>query len=581
MMENSETAARYLVLELPEQQPAVEAAEFEAGGLTGDRPAMEDLLGVQHYADALAKFVLHPETQPLVIGIHGPWGKGKSTFMNFVEAALINKRSAADAEIVTVDFNAWRYQDSQQIWAGLACKITERLEARLSWWNQIGLWRQNAWARRRGELLSYGFALAVGIAVAILVAIQPPDGNQIQSLQDFYRLLGTDKYLKLGLGGGAAVLLLLWRIPQLLQPTSQRILEYGRLPDYRTQMGYQHRVLDDVRRVYGVLKRKREREVGLPVRVVVFIDDLDRCSEEKIVEILQAINLILGASEFFVFLGVASEMLHRAIRNHYKRDDEEVEEDFPLRYLEKIIQVSFRLPQLPPERQDPLIEKLFSETTQNAYRARGEDGRDGDDDDEPDPEPERENQGFRVDLESLGYLDEEIGATVSVTVQDTEHELRSFLELHRFLGDNPRVKKHVINIHRLVKILLQEPGITWPIERQRQLVVWLIFCHCWPRNAQQILDLSDELKDSPDVLKAWRELSGTDDAAIDDFIGTAKQDLPGQCFVAGGVLRQAMELSRMATTFKVDDDPVEAKGEDTATANESAEPDTSDNDPPG
>ena len=356
-------SSRYHILDLPDQLPK-EAAEFETGGLTGDQPALVDRLGVLPFADALAKFVLHPDTQPLVIGIHGPWGKGKSTFMKFIESALKNKRSAADAEIVTVEFNAWRYQDSQQIWAGLASAITECLEENLSCWDQIRLWGRNAWARRRSEFLSFGLAFFVAFVVAMLLWLDT-SGEKESIAGQLRALFETDTYLKLGLGGGGATLILLWRLPHLLQPTSQLILEYGRMPDYRAQMGYQHRVLEDIQRVHNILKDKRKREVGLSVRVVVFIDDLDRCSEDKIVEILQAINLILGASEFFVFVGVASEMLQRAIRNHYKRDDEELAEDFPLKYLEKIIQLSFRLPILPPDRQTPLIEHLFSESARS------------------------------------------------------------------------------------------------------------------------------------------------------------------------------------------------------------------------
>ena len=44
-------------------------------------------------------------------------------------------------------------------------------------------------------------------------------------------------------------------------------------------------------------------------RIVVFIDNLDRCSDDHVVEILQAINLTLGASDFFVFLGMDTEMV--------------------------------------------------------------------------------------------------------------------------------------------------------------------------------------------------------------------------------------------------------------------------------
>jgi KAP-like P-loop domain-containing protein len=115
------------------------------------------------------------------------------------------------------------------------------------------------------------------------------------------------------LPGAGAVLAVAWiifsRARSVLQPLSERVLTYVRRPDYHDRMGYQHVVLDDLRFVVGRLRRCRDRP-----RVVVFIDDLDRCSDDKIMEILQAINLILGESEFFVFLGIDTAMIHRAIR---------------------------------------------------------------------------------------------------------------------------------------------------------------------------------------------------------------------------------------------------------------------------
>jgi predicted KAP-like P-loop ATPase len=45
-----------------------------------DRPAREDTLGFQPYVDALADILLDPATHtPLVVGVYGPWGSGKTS----------------------------------------------------------------------------------------------------------------------------------------------------------------------------------------------------------------------------------------------------------------------------------------------------------------------------------------------------------------------------------------------------------------------------------------------------------------------------------------------------------------------
>jgi hypothetical protein len=73
-------------------------------------------------------------------------------------------------------------------------------------------------------------------------------------------------------------------------------------------------------------------------------------------------------------------------------------------------------------------------------------------------------------------------------VLDTVDELQSFESLRDYLKDNPREIKRVVNVHRLVKILLQGAESNWPPERQRKLVKWLIFCATWPYLIDDLLE---------------------------------------------------------------------------------------------
>lgn len=529
--------------------PDDDIATFEAGGLSGDQPSIEDLLNVKPYAGALARFVLHPETEPLVIGIHGPWGKGKSTFMGFIRRSLEEDRDDDFPDVVTVEFNAWRFQDAKETWAGLASVITESIERRMGVWRTVKVRLRHAWRKNRSELL----ALAGSIGLAVLAAAS------LFAIPNFWTALAARGVLgTLGQGGAAigGVLgagLLLWRIPHLLQPIGQRILEYGQLPSYRDSMGYQHLVLSDIQEIFRVWSEGKRPKP----KVVVFIDDLDRCSSDKIVEILQAINLILGSSQFYVFVGVASDMLIQAIKVHYSRSGSTLDEDFPRRYLEKIIQLSFRIPQSRPEDQNPLIENLFSEDSQKRLR--------GAEQEVIDQGAERKVGGardglFLVDLDAILDVNEESEAPLGSVVRDTEHELAAFLKLHRFLDDNPRVKKQVVNVHRLVKILLQGEGASWTPEQQEQLVRWLVFCEQWPREANELIRLATEDKEIPDVHRhQWPALldDAPNDGSLQDFSRTAPP-IPSSALLLGATLQRAAEISSMARS-DVDENLTEPK----------------------
>ncbi len=86
------------------------------------------------------------------------------------------------------------------------------------------------------------------------------------------------------------------------------------LPASGLHMGYQHKVYEDIHFVQARLLRRRP---GL--RVVVFIDDLDRCAEDKVMDVLQAIHLLLRERGFYVLLGIDTVMIHRAIARRYRR----------------------------------------------------------------------------------------------------------------------------------------------------------------------------------------------------------------------------------------------------------------------
>ncbi|MCI0696865.1 KAP family NTPase [candidate division KSB1 bacterium] len=545
--------------------------KYKLPPIHSDRVAREDRLGINAYAEALGRFVLHPQTQaPLTIGIHGPWGKGKSSFMELIDIALvkwanvnrstrtqtladlqtaierkqaeaevagekelaqmtndlasaINRREilwqdmqrAAAKELLTVRFNAWQFEDAKQIWAGLASVISERLERALSWPARMRMRVVYAWRKHRAALL---LNLFLPIAIALLVGIYLLFGGAAKFQNLTGESAGKDlpalgDLLKTLLPTGSILFLLwliTWRLLKVLRPVSARVLNYIELPSYREQMGYQHRVMDDLRFVYNRFRAPRPK-------AVIYIDDLDRCSEEKIMEILQAINLILGNSEFFVFLGMDTEMIHRAIRVHYRQNqaDEPLPADFPENYLRKIVQLSFHLPETPPEKRFTLVSTLFSASARRELEQQLE----------RDEKPETGETG-QAETTADGFLPFDLTLLQKPIrqelkeVEDTAEELAAFGDYQEFLEDNPREIKRLVNVHRLVKIILQREGITWPVERQRKLVKWLIFCARWP---ELIDDLLVETKKDLAALNPLEQL--LDKLAITPAEGKAFQEI--------------------------------------------------------
>jgi len=79
-------------------------------------------------------------------------------------------------------------------------------------------------------------------------------------------------------------------------------------------------------------------------RIVLFVDDLDRCRPEVVVRVLEAIHILLTFDLFEVVVGVDVRWLRRALDRYHAGQFGEGGPLDPLEYLEKIFQVPFWIP---------------------------------------------------------------------------------------------------------------------------------------------------------------------------------------------------------------------------------------------
>nr|QNO47636.1 hypothetical protein MPIGPLOG_00003 [Methanosarcinales archaeon ANME-2c ERB4] len=92
-------------------------------------------------------------------------------------------------------------------------------------------------------------------------------------------------------------------------------------------------------------------------RLVVFIDDLDRCLPEKTIEILEVMKLFLDVPKCIFVVGVEKEVIEKGIEVRYKSKEQKM----PISgqdYIEKIIQVPFVLPPIREDDMATFIENL-------------------------------------------------------------------------------------------------------------------------------------------------------------------------------------------------------------------------------
>ena len=93
--------------------------------------------------------------------------------------------------------------------------------------------------------------------------------------------------------------------------------------------------------------------------LVVFIDDLDRCLPDKMVQVLEAVKLFLDKRGCVFVLGADRRVVREAVAAHYRRQQADIAARSEYRdYLEKIIQVRFDLPPLRQRDMETYVETL-------------------------------------------------------------------------------------------------------------------------------------------------------------------------------------------------------------------------------
>src|SRR5579859_4220214 len=140
---------------------------------------------------------------------------------------------------------------------------------------------------------------------------------------------------------------------------SKFLLERVQTDDYRKHLGIISSIRKDFETLNKIWARDGKSSTGLlpPIdRIVLYVDDLDRCRERTVVEVLEAIHLLLFFPLFVVIVGVDSRWLLHSLKQRSRalQGIDETSADLsprgrsdwqfgPLNYLEKIFQIPYSL----------------------------------------------------------------------------------------------------------------------------------------------------------------------------------------------------------------------------------------------
>lgn len=305
-----------------------------------DQPAQFDNFDFTTYVQALKESIINKNTRtPIVFGVYGRWGTGKTTLMHMLEQTL-----KSDG-IVTVWFNAWQYSKENELWAAFLQVVLGKVQAELKPL-QKSVFRFRLLTRRINwqDVPSYIIQYLIRILIVVIpVIVLDPVTQQIQP--EARSLVQT---------GGSVVtaILAIWIVFKPLFELIQKNIS----PDFsalQQASNYKQHIafLDEFREHFSDIV------ASLPQRgdkkLVIFIDDLDRCSAEQTLQVLNAVKLFLDVQGCVFILGLDIEIVQRAIEVKFKDDPTAQRE-----YLNKIVQLPFHMPPISQNGMVNFIEQM-------------------------------------------------------------------------------------------------------------------------------------------------------------------------------------------------------------------------------
>lgn len=279
-----------------------------------DRETEIDLVGHARVARTITTLIREDRLSPLTIGVYGDWGAGKSSVLKLIEKDL-----EKDDKVCCLVFNGWLFQGYDDAKSTLMEAIISELRKRQPT-NEV-LKQKAREMLRRIDWLKLAKRTA-GLAFSGLTGI--PDPAMLSGLLQ-------------KLGG------LLTQPSEAIGPDQLKGLASAVKDSVKESEG--NTIPDEIiafRKDFEDLLKTAKID-----RLVVLLDDLDRCLPETAIDVLEAMRLFLYVPGTVFIIAADEKLVAYAVGRHFKELPVTVGHgDYTRNYLEKLVQVPFRLPPL-------------------------------------------------------------------------------------------------------------------------------------------------------------------------------------------------------------------------------------------
>lgn len=275
-----------------------------------DNASNIDMLFYSPYADTIVNFTKNTSLTPLTIGLYGSWGAGKSSLLQLIEQRI----AVSGDKVICVSLNAWQFEGYEDAKIAIMESLLNALKDNKTFAEKSrekikGLLSRIDYLKLGKKLLKDGAPYLIGaltgnpLPIAVnLSADLATAKNILGNIKDF-----KDEYIK---------------DEEEKEPQTENIRKFRE--EFQNMLN----------------------EISSIDNLVVIVDDLDRCSPDRIVDTLEAIKLFLSVKKTTFIVAVDQRIIEYAVNVKYPQvNGFEVSTD----YIEKIIQLPIKIPELSPK----------------------------------------------------------------------------------------------------------------------------------------------------------------------------------------------------------------------------------------
>lgn len=264
-----------------------------------------DYLNFEYLVNLLAEIIDNDKLLPATIGVYGDWGSGKSSLIKMATDRLVTN------DVVTLNFNGWIFEGYEDAKTVLLETILDSIQ-------------ENSTLTTKGKQLLRGLYKSVdkikivkkGITYAADLMTTGGVGIMVDQVASQFKTINGESLTE-----------------SQLEQTAKSIRDELNMSDLRNDLKEFQKNFEELLKDSKITK------------LVVFIDELDRCSPDTIIETLEAMRLFVFTGNTAFIIGADERHISYSVERRFaeiKGNQISIGKE----YLEKLIQYPIRIPRL-------------------------------------------------------------------------------------------------------------------------------------------------------------------------------------------------------------------------------------------